>query len=68
MKPDIHPKYSDVKVTCSCGNVFETRSSSGHDLGIEVCSQCHPFFTGKQKIRDTGGRMERFRQKYGIKK
>jgi large subunit ribosomal protein L31 len=67
MKPDIHPKYSDVKVTCSCGNSFQTRSSSGHDLGIEVCSQCHPFFTGKQKILDTGGRMERFRQKYGIK-
>ncbi len=67
MKPDIHPNYSDVKVTCSCGNSFQTRSSSGHDLGIEVCAQCHPFFTGKQKILDTGGRMERFRQKYGIK-
>lgn len=67
MKPDIHPKYADVKVTCSCGNSFQTRSSSCHDLGIEVCSQCHPFFTGKQKILDTGGRMERFRQKYGIK-
>ena len=68
MKPDIHPNYTDVTVTCSCGNVFETRSTSGHALTIEVCSQCHPFFTGKQKILDTGGRMEKFRQKYGIKK
>lgn len=68
MKPDIHPKYSEVNVTCSCGNTFKTCSTSGHDLTIEVCSQCHPFFTGKQKILDTGGRMEKFRQKYGIKK
>lgn len=68
MKPDIHPKYREVKVTCSCGNSFQTSSTSGHDLAIEVCSQCHPFFTGKQKILDTGGRMEKFRQKYGIKK
>ncbi|MFN2308260.1 MAG: 50S ribosomal protein L31 [Gammaproteobacteria bacterium] len=68
MKPDIHPKYSEVTVTCSCGNTFKTSSTNGHDLSIEVCSQCHPFFTGKQKILDTGGRMEKFRQKYGIKK
>jgi large subunit ribosomal protein L31 len=68
MKPDIHPKYSDVTVTCSCGNSCQTRSTSGHALTIEVCSQCHPFFTGKQKIVDTGGRMEKFRQKYGMKK
>jgi large subunit ribosomal protein L31 len=68
MKPDIHPNYREVKVTCSCGNSFQTGSTSGHDLTIEVCSQCHPFFTGKQKILDTGGRMEKFRQKYGIKK
>jgi large subunit ribosomal protein L31 len=68
MKPDIHPNYREVKVVCSCGNSFQTRSTSGHDLAIEVCSQCHPFFTGKQKILDTGGRMEKFRQKYGIKK
>ncbi len=68
MKPDIHPKYIDVNVTCSCGNTFMTRSTHGRDLAIEVCSQCHPFFTGKQKILDTGGRMEKFRQKYGIKK
>jgi large subunit ribosomal protein L31 len=68
MKPDIHPKYIEVNVTCSCGNTFLTRSTHGRDLAIEVCSQCHPFFTGKQKILDTGGRMEKFRQKYGIKK
>lgn len=67
MKPDIHPKYSDVNVTCSCGNIFLTRSTHGRDLAIEVCSQCHPFFTGKQKILDTGGRLEKFRQKYGVK-
>ncbi len=68
MKADIHPKYQEVTVTCSCGSSFKTRSTAGRDLSIEVCSQCHPFFTGKQKILDTGGRMERFRQKYGIKK
>jgi large subunit ribosomal protein L31 len=67
MKPDIHPKYTDVTVTCSCGNTFLTRSTHGRDLAIEVCSQCHPFFTGKQKILDTGGRLEKFRQKYGVK-
>ncbi|MBZ0071848.1 MAG: 50S ribosomal protein L31 [Thiohalobacteraceae bacterium] len=68
MKADIHPNYQEVTVTCSCGSSFKTRSTAGRDLSIEVCSQCHPFFTGKQKILDTGGRMERFRQKYGIKK
>jgi len=67
MKPDIHPKYTDVNVSCSCGNTFLTRSTHGRDLTIEVCSQCHPFFTGKQKILDTGGRLEKFRQKYGSK-
>lgn len=68
MKADIHPDYADVKVTCSCGNSFETRSTVGHDLNIEVCSACHPFFTGKQKIMDTAGRVDKFRQKYGMKK
>lgn len=68
MKPDIHPAYKDIKVTCSCGNVFMTRSTSEKDsLHLEVCSQCHPFFTGKQKIVDTAGRVDRFRQKYGLK-
>lgn len=68
MKADIHPSYADIKVTCSCGNSFDTRSTVGHDLTIEVCSACHPFFTGKQKIMDTAGRVDKFRQKYGMKK
>ena len=68
MKPDIHPKYSDINVTCSCGNTFATRSTMGRDLTIEVCSACHPFYTGKQKILDTAGRVDKFRQKYGMKK
>ncbi|HLU62796.1 MAG TPA: 50S ribosomal protein L31 [Gammaproteobacteria bacterium] len=64
MKADIHPDYKMIKVTCSCGNTFETRSTRGEDLPIEVCSQCHPFYTGKQKIVDTGGRVDKFRRKY----
>ena len=68
MKADIHPAYNDIKVSCSCGNSFETRSTVGKDLGIEVCSKCHPFYTGKQKMLDTGGRVDRFRRKYGSKK
>jgi large subunit ribosomal protein L31 len=68
MKSDIHPKYAEVTVTCSCGNSFTTRSTSGRDLHIEVCSACHPFYTGKQKILDTGGRVDRFRRKYGLNK
>ncbi len=65
MKPEIHPAYQDVSVTCSCGNSFQTRSTVSKDLSIEVCSQCHPFYTGKQKMLDTGGRVDRFRRKYG---
>lgn len=67
MKADTHPNYEEVSVSCSCGNSFKTRSTAGHDLNIEVCSQCHPFYTGKQKILDTGGRLDRFRRKYGRK-
>ena len=67
MRSDIHPNYAAVKVTCSCGNAFETKSTAGEDLTIEVCSQCHPFYTGKQKIVDTAGRVDKFRQKYGLK-
>jgi large subunit ribosomal protein L31 len=67
MKAEIHPNYVDVTVTCSCGNSFKTRSTAGHDLNIEVCAACHPFFTGKQKIVDTAGRVDKFRQKYGMK-
>lgn len=65
MKADIHPNYAEIDVTCSCGNSFKTRSTNAKPLHIEVCSECHPFYTGKQKIVDTAGRVERFRQKYG---
>jgi large subunit ribosomal protein L31 len=64
MKPDIHPQYQDVKVLCSCGNEFTTRSTLKGELHVEVCSACHPFFTGKQKIVDTAGRVDKFRKKY----
>lgn len=67
MKPEIHPTYTEISVTCSCGHQFKTASTMGRDLHIEVCSQCHPFYTGKQKIVDTAGRVEKFRQKYGKK-
>jgi len=68
MKVGIHPNYHEITVTCSCGSVFKTRSTMSKDtLGVEVCSQCHPFYTGKQKIVDTAGRVEKFRQRYGIK-
>ena len=65
MKADIHPKYEAVKATCSCGNVIETRSTLGEDLTIDVCSNCHPFYTGKQKIVDSGGRVDRFKKRFG---
>ena len=66
MKEGIHPNYSDVRVVCSCGNQFTTRSTLGKpELHVEVCSACHPFYTGKQKIVDTGGRVDKFRRKYG---
>ncbi len=68
MKPDIHPKYKDVNVVCSCGNKFVTRSTLDKDqLLLEVCAMCHPFYTGTQKMMDTAGRVDRFRQKYGKK-
>ena len=67
MKTDIHPKYDEITVTCSCGNNFKTRSTLNRALTVEVCSECHPFYTGKQKIVDTAGRVEKFRQKYGMK-
>lgn len=66
MKADIHPSYTDTQVTCSCGNVFTTRSTMAKtEYHVEVCSECHPFYTGKQKIVDTAGRVERFNKKYG---
>ena len=67
MKADIHPNYPDVTVTCSCGNKFKTRSTVDKPLHIEVCSVCHPFYTGKQKVVDTAGRIDKFRQRYGTK-
>jgi len=64
MKAAIHPTYDEVKVHCACGNSFVTRSSHKGDINVEICSACHPFFTGKQKVLDTAGRIERFRRKY----
>ena len=65
MKADIHPAYNEVAVTCSCGNKFNTRSTLGKPtLHVEVCSECHPFYTGTQKIVDTAGRIEKFRNRY----
>ncbi|MCH7488601.1 MAG: 50S ribosomal protein L31 [Chloroflexi bacterium] len=66
MKADIHPEYVAATVRCACGNSFETRATKP-DLHIEVCSACHPFFTGEQRIVDTAGRVERFRRRYGLK-
>ncbi|ENO12602.1 50S ribosomal protein L31 [Marinobacter nanhaiticus D15-8W] len=65
MKEGIHPKYVDITATCSCGNVIQTRSTVGHDMQIDVCSQCHPFYTGKQKVMDTAGRIDRFQKRFG---
>jgi large subunit ribosomal protein L31 len=67
MKTGVHPKYDTIQVTCSCGNTFETRSASIKPLHIEVCSACHPFYTGKQKVMDTAGRIDKFRQRYAAK-
>ena len=64
MKAGIHPDYTEIKVTCSCGHAFATRSTTCNDLNIEVCSNCHPFYTGKQKIVDTGGRVSKFNERY----
>lgn len=69
MKADIHPAYSEVDVTCSCGNTFKTNSTYGKDsMHIEVCSQCHPFYTGKQKVLDTAGQIEKFNKRFGASK
>ncbi len=64
MKEAIHPEYQQISVTCACGNAFKTGSTLGHDLAVEVCSSCHPFYTGKQKMVDTAGRVDKFRKKY----
>ena len=65
MQKDIHPAYNDISANCSCGNVIKTRSTLAEDIHIEVCSACHPFYTGKQKISDTGGRIDRFNKRFG---
>ena len=67
MKADIHPTYVEASVTCSCGNTFTTRSTKD-SLSVELCNECHPFFTGKQKLVDSGGRVERFEKRYGGRK
>jgi large subunit ribosomal protein L31 len=64
MKPEIHPNYQDINVVCACGNNFTTRSTMKDDLNIEIYSECHPFFTGKQKLIDTAGRVDRFNKRY----
>lgn len=64
MKPEIHPNYETASVRCACGNTFETRSTQS-EISVEICSACHPYYTGKQKLVDTAGRVERFRQRYG---
>jgi len=67
MKPEIHPVYNLVKVHCACGTTWDTRSTKP-EIRLEICSSCHPFFTGKQRLLDTAGRVERFTRKYGTKK
>ena len=67
MRKDIHPKYEEAKYTCVCGNVVETRTTVG-DIKIDICSKCHPFYTGTQKLVDTAGRIEKFNKRYNVKK
>jgi len=68
MKTDIHPAYAEIKVSCTCGNSFLTRSTVKKELHLDVCAACHPFYTGKQKLVDTAGRVDKFKQKYGMKR
>lgn len=65
MKKDIHPEYEETTITCACGNVINTRSTK-KDIKVEVCSKCHPFYTGKQKLMDTGGRVDRFKKRFNL--
>ncbi|MGO8670371.1 MAG: 50S ribosomal protein L31 [Capsulimonadaceae bacterium] len=67
MKPGIHPKYKETSISCACGNTFTTRSTS-ENIHVEICSACHPFYTGKQKLMDSAGRVDKFLTKYGMKK
>lgn len=65
MQAEIHPKYQELTATCSCGNVIKTKSTRGGDIHVDVCSSCHPFYTGKQKVVDSGGRIDRFKKRFG---
>jgi len=65
MKDGIHPKYNEIKATCSCGNIMNIRSTLGKDINLDVCSSCHPFYTGKQRNVDTGGRVDKFKKRFG---
>ena len=67
MKAGIHPAYNEISIICACGNTFRTRSTHKGDIRVEICSKCHPFFTGRQRLVDTAGRIERFNKKYGKK-
>ncbi|MGL9769655.1 MAG: 50S ribosomal protein L31 [Sodalis sp. (in: enterobacteria)] len=66
MQKDIHPNYQEITAICSCGNVIKTRSTVGYDLNLDVCGACHPFYTGKQRVVDTGGRVDRFNKRFNI--
>ena len=68
MKQDIHPNYTEITATCSCGNTIQTKSTLAKDLHIDICSECHPFFTGQQKIIDTAGRIDKFNKRFGGKR
>ena len=68
MRADIHPKYEEVNVTCGCGSTFTTRSTLPGEMRIDVCSACHPFYTGKQKVLDAGGRVDKFKKRFGQRK
>jgi|TARA_B110000116_G_C16750333_1_gene543033 large subunit ribosomal protein L31 len=65
MQNEIHPNYTAITATCSCGNIVETKSTMGKDINLDICSACHPFYTGKQKTADTGGRVDRFQKRFG---
>ncbi|NRA71832.1 MAG: 50S ribosomal protein L31 [Gammaproteobacteria bacterium] len=65
MQQGIHPEYIAIKATCSCGNIINVGSTVGKDLALDVCSECHPFYTGKQKVLDSGGRVDRFKKRFG---
>ena len=68
MRKGIHPEYKEITATCSCGNVIKTHSTVGHDLNLDVCGECHPFYTGKSTLVDTAGRVDKFMSRYGDRK